>query len=75
MADGNTTIQISSELKKELSTLKMYDKESYEEVIWDLIEDSLELSEEAKADLKEAEEDVREGRVYTLDQVKKELGL
>ena len=75
MADGNTTIQISGELKKELSTLKMYDKESYEEVIWDLIEDSLELSEEAKADLLEAEEDVRKGRVYTLDQVKRELGL
>jgi predicted transcriptional regulator len=75
MADGITTIQISADLRKELAKLKMYDKESYEEVIWDLIEDSVELSDEAKADLKKAEEDVRKGRVYTLDQVKKELGI
>ena len=75
MTDGNTTIRISLELEKELTKLRKNDNESYEEVIWSLIEDSQELSDEARADLKEAEEDVREGRVFTLDQVKKELGL
>jgi predicted CopG family antitoxin len=75
MTDGNTTIRISLELEKELTKLRKNDNESLEEVIWALIEDSRELSDEARADLKEAEKDVREGRVYSLDPVKKELGL
>jgi predicted transcriptional regulator len=68
-----TTIQVSTELKKELSDRKLFDGESYEDVIWDLIEDTMELSEEAKRDIKEAEEDIRKGRVYPLEEVKKEL--
>lgn len=70
-----TTIQISAELLKELKARKMYGKESYEEVIWDLLEDTMELSEETKRNIKQAEEDIRAGRVYTFDQVKKELGI
>lgn len=70
-----TTIQVSKELLEELKTRKMYDKESYEEVIWDALEDSMELSEETKKRIKIAEEDIRAGRVYSLDDVKKELGL
>ncbi|MBU0979214.1 MAG: hypothetical protein KJ709_00275 [Nanoarchaeota archaeon] len=70
-----TTIQVSKELVEELKTRKMFDRESYEEVIWDLIEDTMELSEETKRNIKQAEKDIREGRVYTHEQVKKELGL
>ena len=70
-----TTIQVSEELAQELKSKKLYDKESYEEVIWDLIEDSKELSEETKRNIEEAEEDFRKGRVYTLDEVKKRLRL
>ena len=70
MPDGSTAIRISLELEKELTKLRKNDNESLEEVIWALIEDSRELSDEARADLKEAEMDVREGRVYSLDQVK-----
>ncbi|MFH0837358.1 MAG: hypothetical protein V1870_04470 [Candidatus Aenigmatarchaeota archaeon] len=70
-----TTIQISNELQKELSKRKMCDKESYEEVIWDMIEDQLELSEETKRDILQSEKEIKEGKVKTLEQVKKELGL
>ena len=35
----------------------------------------MELSEETKRDIAEAREDIKKGRVYTLDQVKKEAGL
>ncbi len=70
-----TTIQVSEDLVSELKARKIYEKETYEEVIWDLLEDSMELSEEAKRALKEAEEDVKAGRVYTHEEVKKELGL
>ncbi len=41
-----TTIQVSTELAEELKKRKLYEKETYEEVIWDIIEDTLELSEE-----------------------------
>jgi predicted transcriptional regulator len=70
-----TTIQISTELLTELKQRKLYDKESYEDVIWDMIEDTLELSEETKKDIEEALQEVKEGKVYTLEQVKKMLGL
>jgi len=62
-------------LRKELENRKFSPKESYEEVIWDLIEDNLELSEEMKKDIAEAREDIKAGRVKPLAQVKKELGL
>lgn len=70
-----TTIQISNDLKEVLSKRKLYDKETYEDIIWDLVEDTLELSEETKRHIKEAEADYKAGRVYTLDQIKKELGM
>jgi predicted transcriptional regulator len=70
-----TTIQVSEELVKELKGMKIYDKESYEEVIWDLIEDTKELSEGTKRDIEEARKDFAEGRVYTHEEVKRELGL
>ena len=70
-----TTIQISTDLLEELRNRKMYAKESYEEVIWDLLEDTMELSEETKRNIKEAEADIKAGRTVTLAQVKKELGI
>lgn len=70
-----TTIQISSELLTKLKERKLYDKESYEEVIWDALEDSMEISEETRKAIKRAEADVKAGRVYSHEQVKKELGL
>jgi mRNA-degrading endonuclease YafQ of YafQ-DinJ toxin-antitoxin module len=70
-----TTIQISEKLQNELAKKKLFDKETYEEVIWDLIEDTMELSEETKRHIAQAEKDVKEGHVYTHEQVKKRLGL
>jgi len=70
-----TTIQISEDLQKELSRRKFFEKETYEEVIWDLIEDTLELSEETKRNIEQSEKDFKEGRFFTHDQVKKRLGI
>jgi predicted transcriptional regulator len=70
-----TTIQVSNELKKELSQRKMFDNESYEDVIWDMIEDTKELSEETKKNIEKSLEDIKEGRIITHEQLKKELGL
>ncbi|MBU1975317.1 MAG: hypothetical protein KKG59_02840 [Nanoarchaeota archaeon] len=70
-----TTIQISQKLVKELKDRKLYDKESYEEVIWDLLEDTMELSEETKKHIEKSRKDFKNGRTYSHEQVKKELGL
>jgi len=70
-----TTIQIGNELQEALAKRKLYDRESYEEVIWDLIEDDMELSEETKKDIEKSREDIKKGKVHRWDDVKKELGI
>ncbi|HLD79583.1 MAG TPA: hypothetical protein VJA18_03410 [Candidatus Nanoarchaeia archaeon] len=70
-----TTIQVSRDLLETLQKRKLYDKESYEEVIWDLVEDSMELSEETKRDIEQARAEIKAGKTYTLSEVKKKLGL
>jgi len=69
-----TTIQISNQLMDRLKTMKMSDKESYEDIIWDLVEDHMELSEETKRNVTEAKKQIAKGKFYTHEQVKKELG-
>jgi hypothetical protein len=68
-----TTIQISEELKKELSKKKFSDRETYENIIWDLLEDTMELNEITKKELEESRIELSEGKISTLAQVKKEL--
>ncbi|MBI4451097.1 hypothetical protein HY642_03920 [Candidatus Woesearchaeota archaeon] len=70
-----TTIQITEELQHELARKKLSERETYEEVIWDLIEDTAALSEETLRELETARAEVRAGRVHSLAKVKKELGL
>lgn len=70
-----TTIQVSEKLQKELAKRKMNDKETYEEVIWDLMEDALELDKETKRELTIARQEIKEGKYHTLEEVKKDLGL
>ncbi len=70
-----TTIQVSKELRSTLENRKFGPKESYEAVIWDLLEDTMELSKETKKDLAEARKEIKAGEVKRLAEVKKELGL
>jgi len=71
----DTTIQISKRLQKELLKRKFFDKETYEEIIWSMIEDNEELNAETKKELAEARAEIKAGKVHTLAKVKKELGL
>ena len=70
-----TTIQISQELKQELENMKIYDNETYEEIIWDLIEDRKVLSEETLKNIKEAEEELRQGKGIPFEEVLRKNGL
>ncbi len=70
-----TTIQVSEKLRTELQERKLFERETYEEVVWDLIEDTKELSEETIGEIMQARKEIAEGRSHTLEAVKKELGL
>ncbi len=72
---AETTIQISTDLLHKLKGMKLHEKESYEELLWDLIEDRMELNEETKKSIARAEEDIKKGRVHTWEDVKKELNI
>ena len=70
-----TTIQISEKLQQQLISKKLFDKESYEEVIWSLVEDTEEIGEETKKEIEQARTDIKTGKFYTHAQVKERLGL
>lgn len=55
--------------------MKMHVKESYEDIIWDLIEDRLEFSDETKKNIAQAEKDFKEGKTISLEELKKKRGL
>ena len=72
-----TTIQVSDKLVEKLKLMKINGKESYENVIWELIEDSMELSEETKRIILNYEKEIKTNgfkNFKTLEQIKKELG-
>ncbi len=66
-----TTIQVSKELLERLRMMKMHEKESYESVIADLIEDKMEFSERTKKNIAKSEKEMREGKIISLEKIKK----
>jgi len=70
-----TTIQISDNVKQVLEKMKIFERETYNEVIENMIEDNLELNEQTKKELEEARERIKKGEFVTHEEVKKELGL
>lgn len=71
----STTIQISSELQQELNKMKLFNRETYEEVIWNIIEDTKELSEQTKKDIDHSRKEISEGKFITLSDLKKKYNL
>ena len=74
-----TTIQISTQTKKVLEELKDFPRETYENVINKLIEilaeENMELSTQTKKGIERSRKQMKEGKYYTEDEVKKRLGL
>lgn len=67
----STTIQISDSVKNFLEKMKMFQRESYNEIIERMMEDNLELNEKTKKEIEEA----RKGKSFAHEEVKKMLGL
>ena len=64
-----TTIQISSELKEALQKRKLHSKESYEDIIWDLLEDQMQLKDEIVEQIEKGKNEYLKGKFETMDEV------
>ena len=72
---ASTTIQISSDLQKELNKMKLFSRETYEEVIWNIIEDTKELSEQTKKNIALSRKEISEGEFIELSDLKKKYNI
>ena len=72
-----TTIQINPETLERLKALKMMERQSYDEILNNLIDNCEEesLSEEEIEDIKLALENVKKGKVKPIEQIAEELGI
>ncbi|MEM2990304.1 MAG: hypothetical protein QXQ02_03885 [Halobacteria archaeon] len=73
-----TTIQLEERIKKKLEEMKIHPRETYSKVIERLIrlsEEEEELSAETIKNIEQALEDIKKGRVYSTEKVKKKLGI
>ena len=66
-----TTIQISNNVKQILDKMKVFQRETYNEIIENMIEDNFELNEKTKKEIQEA----RKGKTFSHEEVGKMLGL
>ena len=69
----DTTIQVSKELLNKLMIMKVSEKESYENIIWDLIEDRMEFSKQTKNNIALSEREIRERKTISIENIKKRL--
>jgi predicted transcriptional regulator len=70
----STTIQISDEMQKQLNDLKLFSRETYNDVLERILEDMQELNEKTKKEIEKAIKEIKSGHYKTHEEVKKELG-
>jgi predicted transcriptional regulator len=70
----STTIQISDEMRNQLNDLKLYGRETYNDVLERILEDMQELNEKTKKDITRAIKEIESGQYKTHEEVRKELG-
>jgi len=70
---ASTTIQISQDLKTELQKRKLSNAETYEEIIWDLLEDTMALSAQTKRDIKQSLDEARRGETVSHEEMVQQL--
>lgn len=66
-----TTIQISDQIKERLDKMKLFQRESYNEIVERMIEDNLELNEKTKKEIEEARKRVEAGEFVTQEEAEK----
>jgi len=72
---ATSTIQLKTELKRSLESMKIHPRETFNDVLERLVEDVRELDEQTLADIEAARVEIRAGKYLTQDQVRKAMGL
>ena len=74
---GKTTIQISKETLERLQDFKSFERESYEQVLNQLMNEveTEFLNEEEIKDIQESLEEIKQGKTKPIEVVAKELGV
>jgi len=72
-----TTIQISQETLNRLKNIKKYERQSYDDILNGILDnlDDETLSEAEIEEIKLALENVKKGKVQSIEEVAKELGI
>jgi len=69
-----TTIQVKDELKTLLNQMKLFNRETYNDVLERLIEDVQQLDDETKLEIESALQEIESGKYVTHEKLAKELG-
>ena len=69
-----TTIQINEDIKAVLNQMKIFDRETYNDVLERLIEDVHELNDTTKKEIESALEEIENGKYITHEDLAEELG-
>jgi predicted transcriptional regulator len=70
-----TTIQISDNVQRVLQDMKLFNRETYNDVIGRMIEDNLELTEATKKEIEAAKTRISRGDYLTHEEVERRLGI
>jgi predicted transcriptional regulator len=72
-----TTIQLSNFTLERLKALKKMERQSYDHLLNDLIDSYEEesLSSKEIEDIQEGLEDLKQGRIYSIEEIAKEFGV
>jgi len=70
----STTIQISNEMRDQLNCLKLFRRETYNDVIERILEDMQELNKKTKKEIEQSIKEIESGHYKTHEEVRKELG-
>lgn len=69
-----TTIQIKEDIKSTLTQMKLFERETYSDVLERLIEDVRELNEETKKEIEAAIKEIESGKYVTHEKLASEMG-
>jgi len=69
-----TTIQITEDIKLILTQMKLFERETYNDVLERLIEDVQELNKETKKEIESAIKEIKNGKYITHEDLAKEMG-
>jgi hypothetical protein len=73
-----TTIQLTSNTLERLKSLRVMERQSYDDLLNNLIDNFQEdeiLTEQELKEIQQGLDDIKHGRVYSIESVAKELGI